>query len=82
MWLADALDRDALAQPDEEVASVMALGDRFGASWVVVIDERGRHPGAMLAEEARGCLVEEPRDLAVPGAEAWLFRLAEDCVTT
>jgi hypothetical protein len=81
MWLAEALDRDAVALPDEELSSVMAVGDRFGASWVVVVDERGRHPAAMLAEDARGCLIDEPRAVAVPGAEAWLIRLADDCMT-
>jgi hypothetical protein len=82
MWLADALDRDAVALPDEELASVLAVAERFGASWVVVVDERGRYPAALLAEEARDCLADDPRALDVPEAEAWLFRLAHDCLTT
>jgi hypothetical protein len=79
MWLADALDRDALALPDEGVASVLELSRRFAAPWVVVIDERGRYPAALLDESARRCLVEDPRELPAPGGNAWLFRLVDDC---
>jgi hypothetical protein len=81
MWLADALGRDALALPDEEVASIMRLSHTFAAPWVVIVDGRGRHPAALLDEDARECLLDDPQPLAVPGAEAWLFRLADACPT-
>jgi hypothetical protein len=82
MWLADALGRQAVALPDEDLASLSELSRRFDAPWVVVIDERGRYPEALLGETARGCLAGEPLALDDDVEPAWLFRLAEGCVTT
>jgi len=79
MWMAAATDGYAIALPDEDIASVQELAERFGAPWVVVIDERGRYPEALLTEEARGCLTADPLPLDVPETEAWLFELAPAC---
>ena len=81
MWLADVLERDAVALPDEGLAAIMQLSRQFAAPWVVIIDERGRYPAALREETARGCLVDAPVELSGAARSAWLFRLAEACLT-
>ena len=82
MWLADATGGYAIALPDEDVDSVRDLASVFGTTWVVVIDQRGRYPEALLSEEARACLAADPTPLGAPGSGAWLFELAEACETS
>ena len=48
MWLSDVLDRPVVALPDEPPASLARLADTFGAPWLIVVDERGRYPAALL----------------------------------
>jgi branched-subunit amino acid transport protein len=82
MWLAGATGGYAIALPAEDVASVQELGAAFGTPWVVVIDERGPYPEALLSEDARTCLAAEPTRLETSDGEAWLFELAEACDAT
>jgi hypothetical protein len=79
MWLATVTGAPAIALPDEDLASLQALGQRFGTDQLVVMDERGRYPGALLAPGSAGCLSDEPIPLGDPEQPAWLFRLAETC---
>jgi hypothetical protein len=79
MWLADATGGRAIALPDEDIASVAELGRVFGTDWVVVVDERGRYPAALLDPAARPCLRSEPRLLETGASEAWLFQLDDTC---
>lgn len=79
MWLADATGGYAIALPDEEVASVQELAELFDAPWVVVIDERGRYPEALLTDGARACLGADPTPLEAAKTEVWLFELALSC---
>lgn len=79
MWLATVTGMPAIALPDEEPASVLALGQRFGTDWLVVVDERGRYPAALLETAAAGCLAADPQALGDDDQPAWLFRLAEAC---
>ncbi len=79
VWLAAALDRHAIALPDEEPASIVELGRVFDAPWVVVTDERGRYPDALLEAAGRACLASDPELLETGSQRAWLFRLAEEC---
>jgi hypothetical protein len=79
MWLATITGKPAIALPDEDPASVQALGRQFGTNWLVVIEERGRYPGVLLEDSASDCLVAEPLPLVEAGEPAWLFRLAETC---
>lgn len=79
MWLADATGGYAIALPDEEVASVQELAELFDAPWVVVIDERGRYPEALLTDSARACLGADPTPLEATETEVWLFELALSC---
>ncbi len=79
MWLAGATGGYAIALPAEDIASVQELGATFGTPWIVVIDERGPYPGALLSEDARACLAAEPTRLETSAGEAWLFELAEAC---
>lgn len=79
MWLADATGGQTIALPDEEIDSVIELGRVFGTDWVVVVDERGRYPEALLDPAARPCLRGEPRYLQTGGSGVWLFQLNETC---
>jgi hypothetical protein len=80
MWLAETTGDFAIALPDEGLDSIGRLAGIFEAPWVVVIDERGRYPAALLAEDAQSCLAVDPVPLAVDGTEAWLFVLDDACV--
>ena len=82
MWLADVTGGYAVALPDEAVASVIELGRVFDTRWVVVVDERGRYPGALLDPAASSCLASDPTLLGANGTEAWLFRLGETCLSS
>lgn len=79
MWLAGATDDYAVALPDEDIGSLLELGKVFDTPYIVAIDERGRHPEALLADEARPCLAAAPARLETSGEDAWLFRLASNC---
>ena len=72
------LERDAIALPDEDLASVAALSRRFEAPWLVIVDERGRYPASLLAPAARACLAGPPVALEPGSAPAWLVRLSDD----
>jgi hypothetical protein len=82
MWLAEALDRDAIALPDEDLESVLGLSSTLQAPWVVIVDERGRYPADLLAPEARPCLAGPPLRLEPGSDPAWLIRLSAACPTT
>jgi hypothetical protein len=79
MWLATVTRTPAIALPDEDPTSLQALSSRFGTDWLVVIDERGRYPDALLDPASRGCLDGTPTQLGDPARPAWLFRLAATC---
>jgi hypothetical protein len=79
MWLADALGRNVVALPDEDLVSLTALSRRFLAPWVVVVDGRGRYPGSLLTSAARACLTQDPVALERGPAPALLFQLADTC---
>lgn len=81
MWLADALDRSAIALPDEDLDSISDLSATFEAPWVVVVGERGRYPAALLHPEARPCLSADPIALTDESEPAWLFQLEGECAT-
>jgi hypothetical protein len=84
IWLAETLGRGSVALPDEELASLRRLATSLDTDWVVVVDERGRYPEALLGEAGRGCLVDAPVALGagfdpddVQG-DGWLFILRPD----
>ncbi len=79
MWIAEALERDAIALPDEELASVVDLSRRFEAPWLVIVDERGRYPAGLLAPAARACRAGPPVPLEAGSGPAWLVRLSDAC---
>jgi hypothetical protein len=79
MWLADVLDRNVIALPDEPPEALVELSRRFEAPWLLVIDGRGRHPEALLTPAARACLTDEPVALEAGARPARLFRLATEC---
>jgi hypothetical protein len=79
MWLAEATGSYAVALPDEDIDALVELGARFDTDWVVVVDERGRYPAALLEPTAAACLAAEPVALEDGAAGAWLFRLRGAC---
>ncbi len=79
MWLAAATDGYAITLPDEDMEALLELASTFQTPYVVVIDERGRYPAALLDEGARACLAADPKPLAAPGEDAWLFELTPGC---
>jgi hypothetical protein len=81
MWLADSLGATAVALPDEDTDSLMALSRVFEAPWVVIVDERGRYPAALLDPGARSCLSSDPIRLTDQTESAWLFQLDKECRT-
>lgn len=76
IWLADALDRPAIALPDEAPADILTLARDFDAAAVIVIDERGRYPDALRGSAAGSCFVELPNSEVGTGA---FFMIAEEC---
>jgi hypothetical protein len=79
MWLAEATDGYAVALPDEALDAVVELGTIFATDWLVVVDERGRYPQALLEPGAARCLASDPVPLEADGGGAWLFQLEDDC---
>jgi hypothetical protein len=79
MWLAEATGGPAIALPDEPLRDVADLARTFGATWLVVLDERGRYPSELLADPRSGCLATEPERIGPSGDPAWLVRIAPDC---
>jgi hypothetical protein len=79
MWLATVTGQPAIALPDEDPSSVLALAERFGTDWLVVVDERGRYPAALLGAAGATCLTADPQPLGVDGDPAVLFQLAGAC---
>jgi hypothetical protein len=69
IWLTDVLGRASIALPDEDLSSLGRLGRTFDTSWLVVVDERGRYPDALLADGARACLADAPVALRSDGAD-------------
>lgn len=81
MWLASTLERTTVALPDEPLSALTELGRTFGTSWVVVVDERGRYPRALLEASAGPCLANDPVALTKDEEPAWLFVLDDACET-
>jgi hypothetical protein len=79
MWLATVTGRPAIAVPDEDPSSLQELGRRFGTDWLVIMDERGRYPDALLEEPGAGCLADAPLAVGDGSDPGWLFRLAPSC---
>jgi len=79
MWLAEALERHAVALPDEDLAALAELGRTFDTGWVLVIDERGRYPEVLSSADGRACLAGDPIELPAAAGPAWLFRLGDQC---
>jgi hypothetical protein len=79
MWVADALGSYGIALPDEDLPSILALSRAFDAPWLIVVDERGRYPEALLGQPAEPCLAGEPVALTNEEEPAWLFRLDANC---
>jgi hypothetical protein len=81
IWLAEVLRRPVIALPDEPIDALALLARDFGTSFVLVMDERGRYPGALTLPDAAGCFSHERLPVPHADAEAQLFVLDGDCDT-
>jgi hypothetical protein len=79
MWLADATGQPVIALPDEPPDAVANLAEHFGARWLVVFDEHGRYPDALLNDTAGRCLANRPSQVGPETDPALLFRLDVTC---
>ena len=80
VWLAGATGRPAIALPDEPARTSSALARRSGPAVVVLVDERGRYPGACWTR-SDGCLAAPPERIDVAGGDVRVFRLEPGCGT-
>ena len=71
MWLAEATDLRTAALPDEPIGAVADLADALGARWLLVLDDRGDYPDALLSTPSP-CFVPTPIDAA--GAQSVAHR--------
>jgi hypothetical protein len=79
IWLAGALGQPVVALPDESPADVATLAADFGSSYLVVFDDRGQYPDALLNGPASACFTGPAQRLAGAGDPAWLFPVAPGC---
>jgi hypothetical protein len=79
IWLADALGVPVIALPDETPTEVGRLIDTFHATLVVVMDERGRYPAALLSAPDRPCTFGLPVPLGNPAHPTWFMRILPEC---
>ena len=79
IWLSDAVGSPVIALPDEAAADVLRLARDFGATAIVVVEGRGRHPAALREPGASKCFVESPLTV-VEAPLASLFMVARSCV--
>jgi hypothetical protein len=71
VWLADALGVPVIALPDEPAADLGRLVNTFGAKVIVVLDERGRYPAALLSAADRPCTFGTPIPFGPTTDPAW-----------
>ncbi len=79
IWLADVLGQPVIALPDESPADVATLAADFESRYLVVFDERGVYPGALLNGPGPTCFTGSPVRLSGAGDRAWLFPVAPRC---
>ena len=68
MWVAASTGHHAIALPDEDTDAILTLAADARAGWLLVLDERGRYPDALLGTPS-SCLTET--EIAVPDAHLW-----------
>ncbi len=74
MWISGATGHRTGAVPDEPPGAVAELARVLEADWLLLLDGRGRYPGAM-ASASPACF--EPVALGI--ADARLWRIDRDC---
>jgi hypothetical protein len=68
MWVAASTGRYAVALPDEGTDAIRRLAADARADWLLVLDQRGRYPAALLGM-SDPCLTKT--EIAVPDADLW-----------
>ena len=81
IWLSDALGVPVIALPDESPTDLGRLIDTFHATLVVVMDQRGRYPEALLSGPDRPCTFGLPVPLGDPAHPTWFMRILPGCQT-
>ena len=81
MSLSWVLGRPVLVVPDDEPATLAEIARATGATSLVMFDERGRYPEALLVPAAPTCLADDPQQIGLAADPAWLFHIDPACVT-
>jgi hypothetical protein len=76
VWLSRALNRPALALPDESVNSIEQLVKEFHAVAIIVTEPRGDLPAALRTPEAQGCFGEVLGPAVPDGSAVFVVRMA------
>ncbi|MEA2622359.1 MAG: 4-amino-4-deoxy-L-arabinose transferase [Chloroflexota bacterium] len=79
VWLAEALGVPAIALPDEPPSDLVRLADAFGATVIVVLDQRGRYPAALISGPDRPCTFGPPIPVGPANDPAWVIRIVPEC---
>lgn len=82
MWLTTITGMPAIALPDEPLSAVADLARTFEAQWLVVFDEDGRYPDALLGPDAAACLDGRPFVVGPQDALATVVRIRPDCTAS
>jgi hypothetical protein len=81
MSLAWLLDRPVVVLPDDPPAVLGEVARATGARQLVILDERGRYPEALLHPVGDTCLEGAPSQVGLADDPAWLFRLDPGCAS-
>lgn len=81
MSLAWVLKRPVMVLPDDPPTTLAEVADQTGMDTLVVFDDRGRYPGALLHPTGASCLADNPVPVDAADGSTWMFRVDPGCVT-
>jgi hypothetical protein len=79
MSLAWVLDRPVMVLPDDPPTTLGELARDTGVRTLLVFDDVGRYPDALLAPIGPACLGAVPQQIGIADDPAWLFRIDPAC---
>ena len=81
MSLSWILDRPVMVVPDDPPGTIAELARQTGVTTLIMFDDRGRYPGALLTPAATTCLAGDAQQIGLAEDPAWLFQIDPACVT-
>ncbi len=81
MALAWVLDRPVMVLPDDPPTTLGELARDTGVRLLLVFDDVGRYPDALLVPSGPTCLAADPQQIGLAEDPAWLFRIDPACAT-